>query len=169
MKKRFETFTAGLVGAAFMLALFRFAIPAEAAYTPIPTGAIMYFNAACPPGWSNFASLEGRYPVGAVTGYGFPVGTALTALESRAAGVHNHTASSSQGTHSHALAASDNILRTGVGGSDNNFNQGTSGLQVAGASVSTVSAGAITTTVDNSSGVTGTNAPYYTLNPCSKN
>ena len=62
-------------------------------WSPIPTGAVMFFNlAACPPGWTELTAARGRYPVGLQSG-GTLAGTsgaALTDLEDRPAGQHDH-------------------------------------------------------------------------------
>lgn len=67
----------------------------------VPSGTIAFFAAACPTGWTEYTALQGRYPVGLVSGGTLEgtSGTALTNQEARAVGQHNHTAS--QAAHNH--------------------------------------------------------------------
>jgi hypothetical protein len=90
----------------------------------VPAGAVMFFTSSeCPDGWSPFASLDGRVPVGAGTGTpGATVGTSLSnqgtrtitevpshthvvdppAEDTSEAGNHSHTGSTTfSGGHFH--------------------------------------------------------------------
>jgi hypothetical protein len=92
MRSRLESLLAGAVGAiAVAIVALLFFQPAEAAYIPVPSGAILYFNATtCPTGWAEFTSARGAYIVGRVSGgtLNTLVGTALTNQENRN---HTHT------------------------------------------------------------------------------
>jgi hypothetical protein len=108
--------------------------PVVAGGAGVPAGAILYFDGACPTGWSDYSALNGRVPIGG-TSTGVAVGSPLASGASRtitevpshqhsvdppdtAVSVstdpgHSHSTSvSTDGSHSH------NIYRnTGAGGS----------------------------------------------------
>ncbi len=72
----------------------------------VPAGAVMSFNlASCPAGWSELTAARGRVIVGKPSGgtLAGTAGTALSNLENRATGVHNHSAGSGtqSANHSH--------------------------------------------------------------------
>ncbi|MEX2055042.1 MAG: hypothetical protein WD972_02570, partial [Candidatus Andersenbacteria bacterium] len=126
----------------------------------VPAGAVNYFNlAACPTGWTELTGARGRYLVGlpasgTLAGTG---GTALTNLENRAVGQHNHTASDSG--HSHYV---------------NTWNPDTTGANrpdqpdpAAGVGI-TSATGYANITVANAGSVAGTNAPFLQLLVCQK-
>lgn len=92
----------------------------------IPSGAIMFFDVACPPGWSAYAALTGRVPVGATASIGTAVGTQLGNLGTRTINqvpAHAHTvdppstATTSVGTHTHGVDPPS--FTTGAGGAHN--------------------------------------------------
>lgn len=56
----------------------------------VPQGAIMLFDKACPTGWTRFAALDNRFPLGALT-YGGSGGSAS----------HAHSIASDNAPHSH--------------------------------------------------------------------
>jgi hypothetical protein len=89
----------------------------------VPTGAIAYFEAGCPSGWSDYAALNGRVAVGANTSVGSPFGTPLASLGARTitqVPAHSHTvdppstSSTGAGTHSHDVDPA--AVGTSVGG-----------------------------------------------------
>lgn len=180
----FKTMLAGVAGSVITLFLYILVAPAQAAYTPVPTGLIAHFNSStCPTGWTVVANLRGAGIVGLPAGGTLAtlVGTALTNLENRATGIHNHTASSTAPTindsgHTHNLEArSTGGTNRGVNRVDgllaglftffwDNTNQGFTSTNTTG-----ITTNAPTITVNNSSGVAGTNAPYVHYLPCSKN
>jgi hypothetical protein len=60
----------------------------------IPSGAVMFFNLnSCPVGWSELTQARGRYIVGLPESgtLGGTAGTALSDIEDRTVGRHNHT------------------------------------------------------------------------------
>ena len=58
----------------------------------VPSGFVGFFNLSnCPAGWSSFSQAQGRYLVGASSGIGTTVGTALSSQENRPAGEHSHS------------------------------------------------------------------------------
>lgn len=78
----------------------------------IPSGAIMFFDVACPPGWSPYAALTGRVPVGATASIGTSVGAQLGNLGTRTISevpAHTHavdpptTTTSSIENHTHSV------------------------------------------------------------------
>lgn len=72
----------------------------------MPANILTFANVACPSGYADF-NMAGFYPVGATTGLGGTVGTALTNNENRATGNHTHSASGtvnvSNGNHTHTV------------------------------------------------------------------
>jgi hypothetical protein len=73
----------------------------------MPAGLLVFANVACPAGYSTYNTASGFYPVGATTGLGGTVGTALTDQQNRATGSHTHSASGivsiSNGSHTHTI------------------------------------------------------------------
>jgi hypothetical protein len=137
------------------------AVLATAAAAGIPAGGIVPFNlASCPTGWTEYTAARGRYVVGLVSGatLAATVGTALTSAENRAAGIHGHTVTDPGHVH---------------GGEAHGGGGGPNGAPDVGdyiVSHTNDTASAVTgLTVDNSTGVAGTNAPYIQLLMCSKN
>lgn len=126
-----------------------FFTPVQYAPVNVPTGGIVYFNSACPSGWSEYTPLQGRYAVGVPSGgsVGTQVGTALTNAENRPAGQHSH------------------------GFNDYFYNQTTGGYDTGATSMPypTGSLTSISNNTDSGTGlVAGTNAPYVQLRACSK-
>jgi hypothetical protein len=78
----------------------------------MPTGMVVFSTVDCSTlGYSVYSAGTGFYPVGATTGLGGTVGTALSSLQNRATGDHSHSASGSvgvtNGSHTHSLSESD--------------------------------------------------------------
>lgn len=124
----------------------------------VPRGMVSFFNlAACPTGWSELVAGRGRYVVGlpAAGTLAGTSGTALTDLESRPVGQHNHGVT--EVAHSHTLASG---VTAGAGASAMQASDNVGNLNA-----SSVSTGL---TVDNAGAVAGTNAPYIQLLICAK-
>jgi len=166
----------GLLSAVLALILYNVVRPAEAASTPVPKNAILYFNAtACPAGWTVVTAARGRYIVGLQSGGSLAGvrGTAFTSdLESRPVGQHNHTNSqatttASQGTHQHpnsTLNFASGI--TALGGPELGNVANSLPTTAASAGAITVTNGAIT--INNAGAVADTNAPYIQFLVCQK-
>lgn len=124
-----------------------------------PAGMVAFFNlASCPAGWTEFTTARGRYIVGLpLSGtLAGTAGTALTDLENRAVGQHNHTITDPG--HSHTRP---NLLTTGAGKdytATGGFATGTVGSNSSATGI----------TIDNAGTVAGTNAPYIQLLACQK-
>jgi hypothetical protein len=105
MRRTFDLLLASTLSAVLAVGLYAVAIGSrvEAAYIPVPSGTIAYFNkTSCPVGWTEFTSARGAYILGRVASgtLNTLVGSALTDQENRATGIHGHTASSSTPTSS---------------------------------------------------------------------
>ncbi len=138
-------------------------VQAQTATNGIPTGLVMFFTtSSCPSGWSELTSARGRYVVGLPAGGSLSgtQGTALSNLENRAVGQHNHTIYDPG--HLHNLTAPNSGTNGGVWQTGNN----TAGPTLAGALTSSVTTGI---TINSSGSITGTNAPYIQLLVCQKN
>jgi hypothetical protein len=142
-----------------MAVFLELAMRGTAAWSPIPTGAVMFFNLpACPSGWTELVQGRGRYVVG-VPGGGTLLGTAGTALtnvEDRPVGQHAHTVTDPGHAHSYV---NNGIFQAYCG---SNFCQTQYGAaQTTGTSTTGLS-------VDPAGAVPGTNAPYIQLLMCQK-
>ena len=125
----------------------------------VPTGGIMFFNlATCPAGWTELTTARGRYLVGlpasgTLTGTD---GTALTNLEDRPVGQHNHGITDPGHTHTNngttINATGSNTAPGGPVFGPETINSAVTGI-----------------TVNNAGSVAGTPAPYIQLLVCSKN
>lgn len=149
------TYDLGGVGARFKDAYFSGTVTAASFVGGVPSNAVIFYNgAACPSGWTELTSARGRYLVGLPSGgtLAGTAGTALSDLENRPTGQHNHTATTSITYYTQS-----------AGGSHTAFSE--AGFYDSTASGSIASA---TTTVNNSSGVAGTNAPFLQLLVCQK-
>ena len=117
-------------------------------------GGVMFFNlAACPTGWTEMTGARGRYLVG-LPGSGTLAGTAGTALsnlENRAVGLHNHGITDPGHTHSTVAGA----------GTVSNWK-----LNVSGTGANSLQPTGIT--INNAGTTAGTNAPYIQLLICQK-
>jgi hypothetical protein len=124
-----------------------------------PAGAVMFFDLAdCPAGWSEFTEARGRYVVGLPEGGELrgTSGTALSNLESRPVGQHNHTGAYN---HTHPVT----VITTPTGatfGVQWTFG-GSAFVQTGGTSGGVLQ-------IDNAGAVGGTNAPYVQLRACRK-
>jgi hypothetical protein len=132
----------------------------------VPSGAVMAFNlASCPTGWTEAIAAQGRYVVGKPSSgsLGGIAGTALTNLENRATGVHSHTITDPR--HSHTFDAQQFTADTDITESSNNLGPEWAPTRpIRGTSLS-----ATGITINNSVGVSGTNAPYIQYLMCQKN
>lgn len=129
-------------------------------WSPIPAGAVMFFNLpACPDGWSELTPARGRYVVGLPGGgsLGATVGVALTAEEDRSAGRHGHAINDPGHSHSYV---NNGTWQYYCGG---NYCQTQYGAAQTTGSTSTG------VTVEDYGTVAGTNAPYIQLLVCQKN
>ena len=146
----------------------------------MPTSTIAYFNlTSCPSGWAELTGARGRYVVGLPSGgtLAGTAGTALTNLEDRPTGQHNHGTSDpghahgkSDPGHSHALSImSAGTTQGGVGWINNTHNtdkpaqatrSNTTGI--------TISSATTGISVSNTGTTAGTNAPYTELLICQK-
>lgn len=159
-------------------------LSAEGTAGSVPTNAVMAFaQTNCPAGWSEYTAARGRYLVGRPAGgsLGSTVGTALTNLQNRAVGQHNHavnppsTNTTTIGNHSHSYFDDDPFYITDNIFSALNANRTYSSGQNQD-SRNTGSAGSHSHSVNipnfnsaNSGTVSGTNAPYIQLTMCRKN
>jgi len=158
---------------------------------PMPTGAIIFMNAACPSGYTEYTGLQGRYVLGLPSGgsLAYNMGTALSNQENRVVGLHTHVGHASinfgDPGHSHGLSITAHS-HTGDATTSNiigNDGEETSGNTVGADTGTTMSSGTgisiqnatisatltVDATVNNYGSVTGTNAPYIQLRACSKN
>lgn len=136
-----------------------------------PPGAVMFFNlGACPSGWDEFTQARGRYLVGLPAGGSLAsqVGTALSNLENRPVGRHDHDSTAQP--HAHSLSVAEGV------GSANPADSVTT-LMVTDSSSG--QRGIFTGNWNNTTGVldqfanhqpmvAGTNAPYIQLLACRK-
>jgi hypothetical protein len=135
----------------------------------LPAGMVVFFNqSSCPSGFSEFTDLRGRYPVGLPAGgsANTTVGTALSNVEDRPVGKHNHNLFVNP--HAHSISVAE-----GVGSADpaNSVNR----LMITDSANGqrTINSGDWTdfNTVADQFGngqpmVAGTNAPYVQLIAC---
>jgi hypothetical protein len=133
-----------------------------------PPNAVMTFNrATCPNGWTEFTAAQGRYIVGLPTGgtLGGTDGTALSNLEDRPTGKHNHSVNDPG--HSHAIDANailfgGNVTPSRVMGTTN---QGAFTTNTLAGAAQTATTGI---SLSPAGLVDGTNAPYVQLLVCEK-
>jgi len=126
----------------------------------VPAGFVGFFNlSSCPAGWSELTAARGRYLVGLPSGgtLAGTKGTALSNLEDRPVGQHNHALNDPGHYHGVGMQNFD----SGRGG------PGGGGHQLFDQSGSTASA-TTQLTVNNAGSVSGTNAPYLQLLVCQK-
>ncbi len=127
----------------------------------VPRGMVAFFNlAACPTGWTELVAARGRYVVGlplsgALAGTD---GTALSNLEDRPVGQHNHTITDPGHSHSIDVHVAGSVVYQ------------VQGIGNGAAPANTITTGSATTgiTINNAGSVAGTNAPYIQLLICSK-
>lgn len=166
---------AGVLGAAlFSVLAGPWVRSAEAAYTPIPSGAILYRDATtCWAGWTIVTAARGAYIVGLVSGGTLHtlVGTALTDQENRPAGKHNHNITDAGHTHngrqSSAPTAGFSAPLGGYIAANTGNTSGGDNFTTSGVTGVTVDAGGGGTS--GQAGTTGTNAPYLQYLVCKKN
>ena len=126
----------------------------------VPAGFVGFFNlSACPTGWSELTAAKGRYLVGLPSGgtLAGTKGTALSNLEDRPVGQHNHTVNDPG--HGHSIS---------VGGCPGGSDQPRSDCGVSTWKSAEVSSSVTGITINNSGFVPGTNAPYLQLLVCQK-
>lgn len=129
----------------------------------VPRGAVMFFNlAACPTGWVALIAARGRYLVGLPSGgtLAGTDGTALTDLEDRPVGQHNH-ATTDPG-HAHNFVGDATGTDTVPGGD-------AGAASTSGSYAGIVASNTTGITVNNAGSVAGTPAPYLQLLVCQKN
>jgi len=130
---------------------------------PVPAGTVAFFNlAACPSGWSEVTAARGRYLVGLPAGGALAAtqGTALSNLQNRAVGQHNHTVNDPG--HSHSTSTSIGEADTASNAMD--VAQGS----VPGSSLVGVLPATTGISLSPAGSVAGTNAPYIQLLVCQK-
>lgn len=146
----------------------------------IPAGLALYgTTGTCPTGWSEVTAARGLYVVGLPAGgtNAGTSGTALTNLEARAVGQHNHAITDP--THNHTQNAHQHsIFTANAGGGSNQLatagGNGTFGNNLVGepGSVQLFTATNIANstgiTINNQGSVAGTNAPYIQYPLCKK-
>ena len=126
----------------------------------VPVGAIMMFDTACPPGWTVYSALQGKFPVGADT-TNFQLGTSGGSL------THSHTIST-DGAHTHTTPQTCNDEKCSVGLGSNNaeYNPTSSGWVPQTPAMTTSTAGN-----HNHGGLTGPASslpPYLPVLYCQK-
>ena len=131
----------------------------------VPTSAVMFFNrSSCPSGWTELTSARGRSLVGLPSGgtLGGTQGTALTNLENRPVGQHNHPITDPSHRHGyvHSRGETDEAL-TASSALDAAVFAGNTGTLFTDFATTGI-------TVDNAGAVSGTNAPYLQLLACQK-
>lgn len=127
-----------------------------------PAGGVMFFNlASCPSGWTELTTGRGRYIVGRPSGgtLAGTAGTALTNLENRPVGQHNHPITDPGHTHTTEI---------GIGVTDDINGLGLDLAQQAGELFFDSDSATTGITVNNAGSVAGTNAPYLQLLVCQK-
>ncbi len=140
------------------------------AASPVPVGAIMFFNGPCPAGWTEVTSAQGRYIVGVPVGgsVGGTAGVALANLEERNnVGFHGHVASVFDPGHSHINNETPWNTNRWLGGATNAITGGWSGVATCAGCIASATTG-ITVGIAPV-GSAETNAPYVQLRACSKN
>lgn len=140
-----------------MAVFLELAMRGTSTWSPIPAGAVMFFNlTSCPSGWTELAAARGRYLLGLPSPgtLGATVGTALVNAEDRPIGRHSHTITDPG--HSH-LYTPPVLTSTMSGSSQAGVGSPTS------TSTETTGIG-----IDDAGSVPGTNAPYLQLLVCQK-
>ncbi len=128
--------------------------------SPAVAGSVAFFNTSCPSGWTELTGLAGRYLVAATASIGTSVGTALSNLENRSVGLHNHSISNN--SHNHATSVKHTFPGVSDGTADpTNTSDASTGSANSGVTVSNSAQTGCTTT--------GTNAPYVQFRLCQKN
>ena len=137
-------------------------VQTTAAVDEIPSGAVMYFNlSSCPIGWTELTAARGMYIVGLpLSGtLAGTAGTALSNLENRPVGQHNHGITDSG--HTHTYNVDYDTTPDGGSGPPN----GEDSIN----STETTNSATTGITINNAGSVVGTNAPYIQLLVCQKN
>jgi excisionase family DNA binding protein len=127
----------------------------------ILSGMIAPFAGSCPSGWTEYTAARGRYVVGVPSGgtVAGTQGTALTNLENRAVGQHNHGITDPGHTHTHRQYTG-NCCSTGGVAADPDSTWGNTTEYIYSATTGI--------TINNAGSVAGTNAPYIQLRYCQK-
>jgi len=160
----FQMLTGALAGAVLTSDAAGIGTWQQAGAGTIPSGAVMFFDlAACPAGWTELTTAQGRYVVGMPAGgtLGTPIGTQLGVNENRAAGQHTHTINDP----SHYHSATVYIVPQPTGASAFAGTQGT--YTQSGGATTTMSTTGIAINPNNAPA--GTNAPYIYFRVCRKN
>ncbi|MBI4424145.1 MAG: hypothetical protein HY554_10485, partial [Elusimicrobia bacterium] len=126
----------------------------------VPAGMVSFFAlASCPTGWTEYTTGRGRYVVGLPGGGALEGtnGTALSNLEDRPVGQHNHGVTDPGHTHNILNSAATN--QSGGMSAKGNTTSSTPGTESNTTGV----------TINNAGSVAGTNAPYVQLLACKKN
>lgn len=132
-------------------------------YASVPRGAVMFFNlSSCPSGWAALVAAQGRYLVGLPSGgtLAGTAGTALTNLEDRPVGQHNHAITDPG--HAHNFVGDASGTDTVPGGD-------AGAASTTGSYAGIVASNTTGITINNSGSVAGTPAPYLQLLVCQKN
>jgi hypothetical protein len=126
----------------------------------VPAGAVMFFNlASCPSGWNEVSGAQGRYvvglpPSGTLAG---TAGSALSNLENRAVGQHDHAITDPGHVHDLLGDASGADVTVGADNGAATHN---------GSYAGNVASHVTGVTVNNAGSVAGTNAPYIQYLVC---
>ena len=132
--------------------------------TPTPQGAVMFYNlSSCPTGWTELTAGRGRYVVGlpASGTLAGTAGTALSNLENRPVGQHNHPVTDPG--HGHTQRGWQQVAGSAYGWNvQTNVGPGYTDYALTTASTTTGF------TINNTGNVAGTNAPYIQLLVCQK-
>lgn len=171
----------------FLIALNLFALAgyltAALVVTPaggnVPTGAlIISTSSSCPTGYNEYTTARGRYIVGTPASgtNGGTQGTALTDLENRAVGQHNHGITDSGHVHGVSDPGHTHVIVAFSGGANNDAiptsagTDGTSTNRATNSATTSISVNNAGTgiTVNNTGTTAGTNAPYLQHLYCQK-
>ncbi len=123
----------------------------------VPAGFVGFFNlSSCPTGWSELTAARGRYLVGLPSGGNLAgtKGTALSNLEDRSVGQHNHAVADPGHAHGLGGGGAAGARAPWTGASDEDYGN-----------VHTALTGI---TINSSGAVAGTNAPYLQFLVCEK-
>lgn len=154
-------------------------------WTAVPSGALLMTSGSCPGASTEDTTFRGRYLVGLVASgtAGATVGTALTDQEVRAAGQHNHSATTTVTDPGHNHTATSSISpnpHTHPDWDARSFSSGfqpgwltggstalgTTSLSATTTVTSATTGISVTTTLTNAGSVISTNLPYIQMRYC---